>query len=90
MGKFLFDRGNATWIFTFQYILDLTGQSELTLLHDFGIFDHIDGDVVVNEAQNIQIESVDITFYFENIFFTHFATLGILDNRDCAIQLVQT
>lgn len=88
MGKSLLDRGDAAGIAAFDDVFDLSGEDQVFFGHDFTVFDHIDCDVVVQKGQNIQIEHIDITFYFQNIFFSHFIAAGIFDDGHGAVQLV--
>lgn len=63
----LLNRSNAAGIFAFDDVYDLLWKSQLFFLDDFFILNDINGDVVVNEAKDIQIQIFNRTFYLDNI-----------------------
>ncbi len=64
MGEFLLDRCDAAGIFAFQHIFDLLWERERQFLHDLAVLDDIDGDVVIDEAQDVEVERVDVALDF--------------------------
>ena len=62
---------------------------QLFLFHNLVIFDDIDGDMVVDVAENVQIEGIDGTFHLNNIFFPHFIAAGVFDDCHGAVQTVE-
>ena len=69
MGQSLLDGSDASGVAAFDDVLDLFGKYQFFLLYDLTVFDDVDGDVVVDECQYIQIQHIDITFYFQRDFF---------------------
>ena len=89
MGQFLLDGGDAPGIVASDDILDLPGQRQLLLFHDLPVLDDIDGDIVVDKGQHVQIQHVDVAFHFQDVLFVHFVASGVLDDGYGAVQLVQ-
>ena len=89
MGQSLLNGSDASGVAAFDDVFDLFGKYQYLLLYDLTIFDDIDGDVVVDECQYIQIQHIDVTFYFQNVFFAHFSAAGVFDDGYLAFQLVQ-
>lgn len=89
MGKLLLYGSDAAGIPAFDDVLDLAGQDQFLFVHDLAVLDHIDRDIVVDEGQHIQIQSVDVTLYFQDIFLAHLIAAGVLDDRHGTVQLVQ-
>ena len=89
MRQFLFDGSDTAGIFTFDDVMDFPGKYQFLFVYDFAVFDDIDGNVMVDKGQDIQIQCVDITFHFQDIFFAHFIASGILDDGNCTVQLIQ-
>ena len=76
MGQFLLNGGDAAGIAAFDDIFDLSGQDQFLFFYNFAVFDDIDGNVVVNVGQNVQIQHVDVAFYLENVLFPHLVAAG--------------
>ena len=85
MGKSLLDGSDASGVAAFDDIFDLFGKYQFLLLYDLPVFDDVDGDVVVDECQDIQIQHIDVTFYFQNVFFAHFSAAGVFDDSNSAV-----
>ena len=85
MGQSLLNGSDASGVAAFDDVFDLFGKYQYLLLYDLTIFDDIDGDVVVDECQDIQIQHVDVTFYFQNILFAHFSAAGVFDDSNGAV-----
>ena len=83
--KALLDGSDASGVAAFDDVLDLFGKYQFFLLYDLTVFDDVDGDVVVDECQYIQIQHIDITFYFQNVFFAHFSAAGVFDDSNGAV-----
>ena len=81
MGQSLLDGSDASGVAAFDDVFDLFGKYQFLLLYDLTVFDDVDGDVVVDECQYIQIQHIDITFYFQNVLFAHFIAFRIF--YDC-------
>mgnify|MGYP004422978237 FL=1 len=61
MGQSLLDGSDASGVAAFDDVLDLFGKYQFLLLYDLTVFDDVDGDVVVDECQNVKIQHIDIT-----------------------------
>ena len=62
--QFLLNGSDAAGIFALNDIFDLTWQVQFFFLHNLVIFDDIDGDIVIDEAEDIEIQCFNRTFYF--------------------------
>ena len=87
--QFLLDRSDAPGIFAFDDILDFLGQHQLFFLNDLTVLDDIDGDGMIDEAEDIQIQHIDVTLHLEDVLFSHFIAAGVLDDRHGTVQFVQ-
>ena len=85
MGQSLLDGSDTSGVAAFDDVFDLFGKYQFFLLYDLTIFDDVYGDVVVDEGQNIQIQHIDITFYFQNVLLAHFSATGVFDDSNGAI-----
>lgn len=85
MGQSLLDGSDASGVAAFDDVFDLFGKYQFLLLYNLTVFDDVDGDVVVDECQDIQIQHVDVTFYFQNILFAHFSAAGVFDDSNGAV-----
>ena len=85
MGQSLLDGSDASGVAAFDDVLDLFGKYQFFLLYDLTVFDDVDGDVVVDECQYIQIQHIDITFYFQNVLLAHFSAAGVFDDSNGAV-----
>jgi hypothetical protein len=88
--KLLLNGGDASWIVTFDYSGDFFRENQSPFFNDHAVLDNIDGDVMVDIGQYIQIKRVDVTFYLEDIFFAHGLTLGVLDDGYCGVELIKS
>ena len=89
VGKTLLDRGDAAGILALDDVPDLSGEHQFLFVHDLAVLDDIDGDVVVEKGEDVQIQRIDITFYLENVFFAHLVAAGIFDDSHGAVELVE-
>ena len=89
MGQSLLDGSDASGVAAFDDVFDLFGKYQYLLLYDLTIFDDIDGDVMVDKAENVEVEHVDIAFYLQNVLFAHLIAAGVLDDRNGTVKLVQ-
>ena len=55
------------------------------LLGDLVVADDVDGDVVVNIAEDIEVDGVSRSLDLDDIFSSHLVALCVLDDRDCAV-----
>ena len=85
MIQLLLNGSDASGVAAFDDVFDLFGKYQLLLLYDLTVYDDVDGDVVVDECQYIQIQHIDVTFYFQNILFAHFSAAGVFDDSNGAV-----
>ena len=85
MGQSLLDGSDASGVAAFDDVFDLFGKYQFFFLYNFAIFDDIDGDVVIDECQDIQIQHIDVTFYFQNVLFAHFSAASVFDDSNGAV-----
>lgn len=85
VGQSLLNGSDASGVAAFDDVFDLFGKYQFLLLYDLTVFDDVDGDVVVDEGQDIQIQHIDVTFYFQNVFFAHFSAAGVFDDSNGAV-----
>ena len=89
MVQSLLDGGNAAGIFAADDICEFLRQLQILLFHDFRIFDDIYRDVMVDKAQNVQIQGVDGALDLDDILFPEFVAAGIFDDSHAAVHLIQ-
>lgn len=89
MGEFLFDGSDAAGVFAFDYVVDFPGEHQFFLIDNLPVLDDVDGDIVIDKSQNIQIQRVDVTLYFQDVLLAHFVASGVLDDGYRAVQLIQ-
>ena len=58
MGQSLLDGSDASGVAAFDDIFDLFGKYQFLLLYDLTVFDDVDGDVVVDIAEDIKVDGV--------------------------------
>ncbi len=85
----MFYGGDAARIAASNDTFDLLGHGQKFFLCDLSVFDDIDSDIVVNEAQDIQIQGIHVALYLQNILLAHDITAGIFDNGHRAVQFIQ-
>lgn len=78
VGQSLLDGSDASGVAAFDDVFDLFGKYQFLLLYNLTVFDDVDGDVVVDECQYIQIQHIDVTFYFQNILLPIFPLRAFL------------
>ena len=55
------------------------------LLGNLVVADDVDGDVVVNVAEDVEVDGVQRSLDLDDIFSSHLVALGVLDDRNCAV-----
>ena len=50
MGQSLLDGSDASGVAAFDDVFDLFGKYQFLFLHNLAVFDHVDGDVMVDEC----------------------------------------
>ena len=58
MGQSLLDGSDASGVAAFDDVFDLFGKYQFLLLYDLTVFDDVDGDVVVDIAEDIEVDGV--------------------------------
>lgn len=85
MIQFLLDGSDASGVLAPYHVDNLLWKMETLLVNDLGILDNVDGDVVVNESKDVQVNEVYRAFNLHDILLAHLVALGILDDRDTAV-----
>ena len=85
----LLDGSDAAWVLTFDDVCDLFWKFQDPFLNDLLVFDDVDGDVVIDETEDVQVEVLDRAFYLDDVLDTHFVALGILDDGNGAVKFVE-
>jgi hypothetical protein len=76
MGDIFFGRCDAPGIFTDEDILHPFGEPEVYLFADHFVFDDIDRDMGVNEAENIEVDG-DGIIDFDDVLPSHTFRRGV-------------
>ena len=85
----LLDRGDAAGVGALDDVFDFFGKRDALFLDQLAAFDNVDGDVRIDESDDIQINAVGVCLDLENIFFAHGVAAGIFDDGNSAVQLVE-
>lgn len=83
--ELLFDRSDAARIFALDDIRHHVGKPERALFYDLVIFDHIDGDIFIEDAEDVEVHG-ERPLDLDNILFSHFITSRVFDDRDAAVE----
>ena len=83
--QFLLDGSDASGILAPYHVDNLFWKMKSLLVNDLGILDNVDGDVMINESKDVQINKVYGTFDLHDILLAHLVALGIFDDRDTAV-----
>ena len=78
VGQLLLDGSDATRVLAFDNIADFLWEGKFFFVHDFPVFYDIDGDIVVDECQNVQIKGINVAFHFQNVLFPFLLLLAFL------------
>ena len=85
----LLDGSNAAWILAADNIYNLFRKAKVFFLNNLFIFDDVYGNIVINEAQDIQIQILNRALNLDDVLFAHLITLCVLDDRNSSIKLVK-
>ena len=85
----LLDGSDAAWVLTFDDVCDLFWKFQDPFLNDLLVFDDVDGEVVIDETEDVHVEVLDRAFYLDDVLDTHFVALGILDDGNGAVKFVK-
>ena len=83
------DRSDTSRVFAADYICNLFREAERFFIYNLRVFNNIDGDVMVNESEDIKIHEVNRALDFHNVFFAHLIALCIFDNCNTAVKLIK-
>ena len=78
--QLLLNGGNAARILAADHVGDLFRQLQRFFLGDLVVTDDIDGDVVVNVAQYIQVNVVDRALNLDDVLAAHLVASRVLDD----------
>ena len=87
--EFLLDGSNAARIPAGDDILDLLWKMQLLFLIDLVVLDDVDCDIVIDEAEDVEIQRFDWAFHLQDILLVHLAALRIFDDGNRAVKLVE-
>ena len=85
----LLDGSDAARIFAVNDIDELARKRQLFLFHDDSVLNDIDGDIVIDIADDIQFEVIDWAFDLNDVLAAHLAASGIFDDRHAAVHLIE-
>ena len=89
MRKSALYRRDATRIGAVNDVPDFLRELQAPLFNDLTVLDDIDGNVAVDEGQDVQIQRVDVALHLQDVLLAHLAAPGVFDDRNRAVQLVQ-
>ena len=85
----LLDGSDAARVLAFDNICDLLWKLQDSFFNDILVLDDVDGDVVIDETENVQVKVFDRAFYLDDVLDTHFVALGILDDGNGAVKFIK-
>ena len=85
----LLDGSDAAWVLAFDDVCDLFWKFQDPFLNDLLVFDDVDGDVVIDETEDVQVEVLDRAFYFDDVLDAHLVALCIFDDGNGAVKFVE-
>ena len=65
------------------------GSFRILFLNDLLVFDDVDGDVVIDETEDVQVKVFDRAFYFDDVLDAHLVALCIFDDGNGAVKFVE-
>ena len=86
----LFNGGDAAGIFAVEHIGDPLGETQGFLFNDFTIPNDIDGNVVIDKAQDVEIDLIQASLDFDNVLSPHFIAAGVFDDGNFRVHLVKS
>ena len=88
--QFLLNGSDTARVFAFYHVVDLFRKRKGFLFHDLVVFNDIDGDVMVDEAQCVQVNFINGTLDLDNVLFAHLVALCIFDDGNGAVEFVES
>ena len=89
MGQFLLDGCDASRIPAFHDVVDFPGENQFFFGYDLAVLYDVDGNVMIDDRKDIQIQEIDVAFNLQDILFPHFVAAGVFDDGNTAVQLIQ-
>ena len=89
MWKAALYRRDAAGVGAVNDVPDFLRELQAPLFNDLTVFDDVDGNVAVDEGQDVQIQRVDVTLHLQDVLLAHLTAPGVFDDRNRAVQLVQ-
>ena len=89
MRKSALYRRDAAGVGAVNDVPDFLRELQAPLFNDLTVFDDVDGNVAVDEGQDVQIQRVDVTLHLQDVLLAHLTAPGVFDDRNRAVQLVQ-
>ena len=89
MGQSLLDGSDAALVLAFDDVCDLFWKFQDPFLNDLLVFDDVDGDVVIDETEDVQVEVLDRAFYFDDVLDAHLVALCIFDDGNGAVKFIK-
>ena len=87
--QLLLNGGNAAGILTFDNIADFFRKGQCRLFYHFIVLYNIYCNIVIDKAQNIQIQLLYRAFYLDDVLSSHLIAAGVFDDGNAAVHLVQ-
>lgn len=85
----LLDRGDAARVLTGDDVDELLWKRQFLFVDNYAVLDDVDGDVMIDKTEYIQIELIDRALYLDDIFFAHLVAVCVFDDRDAAVHFIQ-
>ena len=85
----LLDGSDAARVLAFDNICDLLWKLQDSFFNDLLVFDDVDGDIVIDETEDVQVEVFNRAFYFDDVLDAHLVALCIFDDGNGAIKFVE-
>ena len=88
MRQFLFDRSDAARILAFDDICDFLRKGDLGLLDYLVIFYYVDRNVIVDEAEEVEIQRF-VGLDLDDILLAHLVAGSIFNDSDLTVELIE-
>ena len=85
----LLNGSNAARIFALDDVCDLFWKFQDSFFNNLLVFDDVDGDVVIDEAEDVQIKILDRAFYFNDVLDAHLVALCIFDDGNSTVKFIK-
>ena len=85
----LLDRRDAAGVLAADHVDDPLRKGETLFLDDLVVLDDVNSDVVVDVAQDIEVQIVDRAGDLDDVLAPHLVRGGVFDDRDRAVELAE-